>query len=125
MAPTRTNTSLESEETREESADKPKYPCAPRQLEVDSSSNTTNVTFAQARIVNATELLELVTSKADLQPVSADNNSTNTTEGHCVFVMFYAPWCKFSVASAPHFNAIGRAFADIDVIAVDAFQFRR
>ena len=106
----------------EEEPSKPKYPCIPRHANTsnDISSNVTVV--AQARIVNATELLELVTSKADL---SMPDNSTNTTEGHCVFVMFYAPWCKFSTASAPHFNAIGRAFADIDVIAVDAFQFRR
>ena len=101
-----------------------------------NSTDTTNSTreanatvatpwVAQTRIVNASELLELVTSKI-AEPIKEDNNSTNTTsEGHCVFVMFYAPWCKFSAASAPHFNAIGRAFADIDVIAVDAFQFRR
>ncbi|XP_071954513.1 thioredoxin domain-containing protein 15-like [Antedon mediterranea] len=79
---------------------KVKYPCIVQQE--DST--------AIVRIVNTTKLLDIVSVK----------NVTNTS---CAFVMFYAPWCKFSAESAPYLNAIGRAFPGLDVLAVDTMQF--
>ena len=37
--------------------------------------------------------------------------------------MFYAPWCPFCADIAPHYNAIARAFYQIDILAIDAIHF--
>ncbi|XP_033643772.1 uncharacterized protein LOC117303647 [Asterias rubens] len=85
-----------------------RYPCLRRLF-----GNRT----AEVRIVNSTELTEAVSFKTD-----KGSNSTTMLSGYCAFVMFFAPWCKFSTAAAPPFNAIGRAFPDLEVLAIDAFQ---
>ena len=40
-------------------------------------------------------------------------------ENCCSIVMFYAPWCEFSAQFARRFNAIGRTFSELPVLAVD------
>lgn len=40
-------------------------------------------------------------------------------ENCCAIVMFYAPWCEFSSQFARRFNAIGRTFSELPVLAVD------
>lgn len=40
---------------------------------------------------------------------------TNT----CAMVMFYAPWCPYSVDFARKFNALGRAYKELPVLAVE------
>lgn len=37
----------------------------------------------------------------------------------CALVMFYAPWCEFSAQFARTFNALGRTFSSLPVLAVD------
>ena len=37
----------------------------------------------------------------------------------CAVVMFYAPWCEFSARFARRFNALGRTFDGLPVLAVD------
>lgn len=37
----------------------------------------------------------------------------------CALVMFYAPWCPYSVEFARQFNAIGRTFRELPVLAID------
>ncbi|XP_022110789.1 uncharacterized protein LOC110990193 [Acanthaster planci] len=90
---------------------KVKYPCMHR----PTGNRTLHV-----KIVNNTEMMELVSSV--YHPPSQDNSSS-VLGGYCAFVMFYAPWCKFSAKAAPAFNAIGRAFPDLEVLAIDAFQY--
>ncbi|XP_038061026.1 uncharacterized protein LOC119731825 [Patiria miniata] len=90
---------------------KVKYPCMQR-----PAGNRT----AQVKIVNNTELMELVSA---VYSAPGQENSSSALGGYCAFVMFYAPWCKFSAKAAPAFNAIGRAFPDLEVLAVDAFQY--
>lgn len=47
----------------------------------------------------------------------------NATIAQCVLVLFYAPWCHFSAAAAPHYNALPRVFPDISCIAVNAATY--
>lgn len=66
---------------------------------------------ASVMIVNNTELLSIL---------SFDNNST---EGDCVLVLFFVPYCRFCAAMAPSFNALARVYPQLNIIAVDAAQF--
>ena len=37
----------------------------------------------------------------------------------CAIVMFYAPWCEFSAQFGRKFNALGRTFSGLPILAVD------
>lgn len=43
----------------------------------------------------------------------------NQTGGICTLVLFYAVWCPFSMKLAPAYNALGRLFPTVPIIAVD------
>lgn len=43
----------------------------------------------------------------------------------CAIVLFYAKWCYFSAQFAPVFNAVGRAFYGIPILAFDAYNHNR
>ena len=43
----------------------------------------------------------------------------------CAVVLFYAKWCYFSASLAPIYNAVGRAFSGIPVLAIDAYTHNR
>lgn len=45
----------------------------------------------------------------------------NASEG-CAVLLFYSPYCKFSMQLAPLYNAIGRSYKDIVVAAIDVEQ---
>ena len=72
--------------------------------------NTTGLPPAQVKVVNSTELLHRLSFK-------------NETQGNCALVLFYAPWCMFCSDVAPHYNALARAFPQLDVLAIDAIHF--
>ena len=56
----------------------------------------------------------------ELTPLELQNLLGNGTyKNCCALVMFYAPWCEYSVHFAQKFNAIGRTFLNLPVIAVD------
>ena len=56
----------------------------------------------------------------ELSPLQLQNLLGNGTyKNCCALVMFYAPWCEYSVNFAQKFNAIGRTFLNLPVIAVD------
>ncbi|XP_070544890.1 thioredoxin domain-containing protein 15-like [Ptychodera flava] len=82
--------------------EKPKYVCTHIELKENETAST--------KIINNTDLFQVL-------------NRTNSTEGPCSVVLFYAPWCRFSAAVAPHINALGRAYPTLQVLAVDAIQF--
>ena len=42
-----------------------------------------------------------------------------TMQNCCAVVLFYAPWCTFSVQFAQKFNALGRSFENLPILAVD------
>ena len=43
----------------------------------------------------------------------------------CAVVLFYAKWCYFSAKLAPMYNAVGRAFPGVPVLAFDAYTHNR
>ena len=56
----------------------------------------------------------------ELTPLELQNLLGNGTyKNCCALVMFYAPWCEYSVNFAQKFNAIGRTFLNLPVISVD------
>lgn len=69
---------------------------------------------------NATSIVKIINNTRLLQMLNFDKNDTLSD---CVLVMFYAPWCRFCAKVAPSFNALARAFPDIDIVAVDAAYF--
>ncbi len=46
-------------------------------------------------------------------------NSSIPDANTCAVVMFYAPWCPYSVEFAPKFNALGRSFRELRVLGID------
>ncbi|XP_069124791.1 thioredoxin domain-containing protein 15-like [Argopecten irradians] len=70
-----------------------------------------NVTDFTVKIVNNTGLL------------NALNFDKNESVSDCVLVLFFAPWCPFCAKMAPNYNALARAFPQLEVLAVDAAQF--
>ena len=65
---------------------------------------------AKVQLVNSSEILEFLDSVP------------NTTRSRCAVVLFYYPSCVFSCKAAPHFNALGRLFPQIHVLALDAYS---
>ncbi|XP_065591148.1 thioredoxin domain-containing protein 15 [Cyrtonyx montezumae] len=82
-----------------ESAKTPKVSCEER--------NVTGINNFTLQILNVSQdLMEF------LNPNSSD----------CTLVLFYTPWCRFSVSLAPHFNSLPRAFPTLHFLALDASQ---
>lgn len=46
----------------------------------------------------------------------------DSTETDCYLVLFYVPWCPFSVRLAPMYNALPRAFTNFNVLAFDVSE---
>ena len=96
------------EEDDDDSLDKPsrRVKCIPKTL-------PTNETYTPVvKILSSSELLERLENK--------DDYSHN-----CAVVLFFAPWCTFCARVGPHFNALARAFPQIDVYAIDAAHFSK
>ena len=97
----------DSEQNTTDASKKTKFQC--------TGKNVTDNTNATVRIVSSSRLLQLL---------SFDKNETeNMTD--CLVVMFYAPWCHFCSKTAPHYNALSRAFPQLDFVAVDTAQFSK
>lgn len=95
----------DSKNTTDSKSKKLKFKCIGKNI----TENDTGV----VRLVNNTELLNLL---------AFDKNESFTD---CVMVMFYAPWCRFCAETAPHYNALGRAFPQLEVLAIDAVHFSK
>jgi len=98
------------------------------QQAVNSTENASKKTKFQCKGRNVTEsvnaTVKLITTAKLLQLLNFDKNYTeNVTD--CLLVMFYAPWCHFCAKTAPHYNALARAFPQLDFVAVDTAQFSK
>ncbi|CAD5118322.1 DgyrCDS7035 [Dimorphilus gyrociliatus] len=62
---------------------------------------------------------QVLNSSQSINTFSMNNRSGDV----CVVVMFYANWCRFSAKAAPHYNALGRLFYNLDVVAIDGVHF--
>ena len=90
----------------------------------DSSKKTKFQCTGKNVTDNTNATVKIVTSSRLLQLLNFDKNDTeNVTD--CLVVMFYAPWCLFCAKTAPHYNALSRAFPQLDFVAVDTAQFSK
>lgn len=64
-------------------------------------------------IVNAEELLERINSTTD-----------NETDA-CSVVLFFTLYCPFCAKLAPLYNAVGRVYNNLPILAVDAYKQHR
>lgn len=96
--------SSEKNETSSESVEA-KVKCAPRNLSDDEDPGV--------KLVNSSVLLDLLTVE------------TNSSQHECYLVLFYFPWCSFSLKAAPHYNALARVYPQLHFLAVDAYTHNR
>lgn len=62
------------------------------------------------------------TSTIDNETATTSNMTTSSNEtGQCAIMIFYYNWCRFSAAAAPQFNALGRLYPQMYVMAIDAY----
>ena len=83
---------------------KPESICVPR--------NRTDNSTLDVQLVNSTTLLTILGSK-------------NDSLGPCSVVLFFAPWCMFCAKIAPFYNALARAFPQMNVLAIEPMHFSR
>jgi thiol-disulfide isomerase/thioredoxin len=69
------------------------------------------------RLVNGSHFLHVLSEQFN------SNVTNRTTPAKCMLVFFFAPWCPFSAEAAPHFNAFGRIYSDLPVLAVDSSKY--
>lgn len=74
--------------------------------------NITDILSAKTKVLNSSQ---------SINTFSMNNRSGDV----CVVVMFYANWCRFSAKAAPHYNALGRIFYNLDVVAIDGVHFNK
>lgn len=81
-----------------------------------TQANRTDVT-GFVTLINSTDFAEL--RSAVTPPPSADP-STPANQSECAVLLYYLPYCPYSVSLAPHYNALARAFPQLHFFAVDA-----
>jgi len=77
-------------------------------------NNTGSLNVTEVMLVNGTLYQTLL---YDEHNASVTNRSQSAT---CSITMFFASWCEFSAAAAPHYNALARVFPQIRLYAVDS-----
>ncbi|KAH3872419.1 uncharacterized protein LOC127868762 [Dreissena polymorpha] len=98
-------------------------------VESDKNNSTTDTAkkskfqcTGRSAIENSNATVQLISTARLTQILNLEKNATdNVTD--CLLVMFYAPWCHFCAKTAPHYNALARAFPQLDFLAVDTAQF--
>lgn len=80
------------------------YPCSPRTVLENAR--------AGVQMVNSSEFLRILSQ-------DPETDEEGAAKQHCVVVLFYSKFCPFSMKMAPDFNAFGRAFLGVDIMAVD------
>ncbi|KAK3579522.1 hypothetical protein CHS0354_028351 [Potamilus streckersoni] len=88
---------------------KKKFQCKGRNM-------NNSYTVQEVKIVNNTVLLQMLNFERN--ETDSENNTSD-----CILVLFFAPWCHFCAKTAPHYNALARAFPQLDVLAIDAAHF--
>ena len=88
----------------------------------DNSTNKTAQPFWSCAKYNLTrQNVIILKDKNDLIWWLDELNKTMA----CAVVLFYANWCYFSAKLAPMYNAVGRAFPGVPVLAIDAYTHNR
>lgn len=80
-----------------------------------NNTGTSNVTATPGvLLVNASLYQTLLYEEHN---ASVTNRSQSAT---CSITLFFASWCEFSAAAAPHYNALARVFPQMKLYAVDS-----
>ena len=64
-------------------------------------------------IVNSEELLKLINATTD--------NETDS----CAVALFFTQYCPFCAKLAPLYNALGRVYNSLPILAIDAYKQHR
>ncbi|XP_068706369.1 thioredoxin domain-containing protein 15-like isoform X1 [Montipora foliosa] len=83
----------------------PKWSCKGR-----NNSQNNDTINQKVVIVHSDELLQQINS--------SENNETDP----CAIVLFYTNYCPFSAKLAPLYNALGRVYNNLPVLAIDAHK---
>lgn len=67
-------------------------------------NQTDKIIKNEVKLVNGSHLTRTLSDSASLE---------------CFLVLFYVPWCPFSARLAPLFNALPKAFPNLDILAFD------
>ena len=86
----------------------PKWFCRGRNNSQSNETLPQNVV-----IVNSEELLTLINATTD--------NETDT----CAVVLFFTQYCPFCAKLAPMYNALGRVYNNLPILAIDAHKQHR
>jgi hypothetical protein len=88
------------------------------------ANNSTNKTLPFWSCVKYNMTQQSVIIVKDKNDLISWLNELNKTMG-CAVVLFYAKWCYFSAKLAPMYNAVGRTFSGIPILAMDAYTHNR
>ena len=76
----------------------------------NSHPDCTRSNLTEYKEINSVQLV----NGSRLTHYLSESNSTD-----CFFVLLFVTWCPFSARLAPIFNALPRAFSNLDVLAFD------
>lgn len=86
----------------------PKWFCKGR------NNSQSNETLQQkVVIVNSEQLLKLI------------NTTTDNDTDSCAVVLFFTQYCPFCAKLAPLYNALGRVYTNLPILAIDAYKQHR
>ena len=86
----------------------PKWFCRGR-----NNSQTNDSLAHEVMIVNSEELLKWINTTAE-----------NETDA-CAVVLFFTQYCPFCAKLAPMYNALGRVYNNLPILAIDAYKQHR
>jgi len=98
--------------------------------QAENTENTTTTTKLSCSCNNTVEgnrepVVQLVNGTSYQALIYGEHNSSTTNRSQpaiCSVTLFYAPWCDFSTAAAPHYNALARVFPQLRFYAIDSYE---
>lgn len=103
-----TKDKLEVSNTTSKSSGLPKWLCRGR-----NNSQSNDSLPQKVIIVNSEELLKWINT-------TADNESDS-----CAVVLFFTHYCPFCAKLAPMYNAVGRVYNNLPILAINAYKQHR
>lgn len=87
----------------------------------NNSNKSTELLWNCQKFNMTTQSVIILADKSSLEDWLEKINKTRS----CAVILFYAKWCFFSARLAPVYNAAGRAFDDVPILALDAYTHNR
>ena len=88
------------------------------ETETENSTRTSKVSCSCNNTLedSADPVVQLVNGSTYQTLIFGEHNTTITNRSQpatCSVTLFFAPWCDFSAAAAPHYNALARVFPQL------------